>query len=125
VFGVVWPAQYLLIGLSAALLHRRGHRLELAGVLGVVAGLNAWWLAFGNTCRPTAAFASIVALLLLAAALTVHVSCRCPVAAALLAPLVLWLAFATYLSWTHIEGAGPTSVHTSAAKPPRRGQAVA
>jgi tryptophan-rich sensory protein len=98
VFAVVWPILYLLVGVSSALLFNQGHFREVAFIAALVVALNAWWVAFGPVCRPVGALASILTLLVFTAALAAHVASKSYAAAALLAPLIAWLSFASFLS---------------------------
>jgi tryptophan-rich sensory protein len=97
VFGAVWPALYVALGVAMAIL--AGERSAvLISVAALVVALNAWWLAFGTKCRPVAALAAICALTVAAAAVAVKAYRANATAGALVAPLVAWLAFATVLS---------------------------
>ena len=108
VFGPVWTVLYLLMGLAAWLVWREGgfraRRLAL-GLFLVQLAVNAlWsWLFFGWHLGALA-FADIVLLWgLLVATLVAFWRVR-PVAGALLVPYLLWVSFATALSysvWQH------------------------
>ena len=78
----------------------RGRAAELAVLLTLMAALNAWWIRFGNVCEPRSALRAIIGVLFLAAAAAVYVSLSDPVAAVMMVPLVCWLCFATFLSWS-------------------------
>jgi tryptophan-rich sensory protein len=99
VFAVVWPVLYLLVGLALAELHDIGAFFAFATLAALVLGLNAWWLAFAPRCLPNAAFGSIVALAVWTFATIYIASMQSGVAAALLAPLAMWLCFASFLSY--------------------------
>lgn len=100
VFGPVWTALYLMIGIAGWLLWKAGSPARFALALwGLQLGLNALWspLFFGLEA-PGAALVMIV-LLLAAIAATVAVARRTvPVAAWLLVPYLAWVAFATALN---------------------------
>lgn len=98
VFGVVWPALYLAVGVATALLAEGRHLRELLIVLAVLVGLNAWWLAFSRRCRPVPALAAIVALLAGSAYAASQAMAVDSTAGALMWPLVGWMSFATLLS---------------------------
>ena len=108
VFGPVWTVLYILMGLAAWLVWREGgfraRRLAL-GLFLVQLAVNAlWsWLFFGWHLGALA-FADIVLLWgLLVATLVAFWRVR-PVAGALLVPYLLWVSFATALSysvWQH------------------------
>ncbi|MGY1455738.1 TspO/MBR family protein [Streptomyces sp. SS8] len=100
-FGPVWTVLYALIALSAWLVWRaRGPRARAAlGLWGVQLLLNAAWtpLFFGAR-RYGLAFADICLLLAAAGATAVAFHRVRPVAAYLLAPYLLWTAFAAALN---------------------------
>lgn len=100
VFGVVWPVLYLLMGVSLAFLYEIGAKRPAMYLLLLLVGLNAWYVVFAPRCMPKAALASILALLL-GAKLTAKAAHRArPTAGWLIAPLVAWLTFASFLSYT-------------------------
>jgi tryptophan-rich sensory protein len=108
VFGPVWTVLYLLMGLAAWLVWREGgfraRRLALGLFLAQLAVNALWsWLFFGWHLGALA-FADIVLLWgLLVATLVAFWRVR-PVAGALLVPYLLWVSFATALSysvWQH------------------------
>jgi tryptophan-rich sensory protein len=105
VFAIVWPLLYLLMGVALAALYSRNATSHALGVVALVFGLNLWWVAFGPQCRPVPASASILVLLAVACALVLSVLKVSPVAALSLAPLVLWLTFASFLSLSSIPAA--------------------
>lgn len=98
VFSVVWPILYLLLGV--AMFRMRSQLAELAVLLTLMVALNAWWIKYGNVCEPRSALRAIMAVLCLAAAAAVFVARSDPTAAVMLVPLVCWLCFATFLSWS-------------------------
>jgi translocator protein len=98
VFAVVWPILYLGLGFAMALLADKRKTGPVLAIAGLVIALNAWWLVFGRKCRPVPALAAIVAITVLAAAVTKSVHKTDMVAGVLVAPLVAWLSFATVLS---------------------------
>ena len=108
VFGPVWTVLYILMGLAAWLVWREGgfraRRLALSLFLVQLAVNALWsWLFFGWHLGALA-FADIVLLWgLLVATLVAFWRVR-PVAGALLVPYLLWVSFATALSysvWQH------------------------
>jgi translocator protein len=103
-FGPVWTALYLLMGVAAWLVWRRsrfaGARVALTLFLVQLVFNAAWsWLFFGLR-RPDLAFAEIILLwgLILATILTFAQHRR--LAAALLAPYLLWVTFAAVLNFS-------------------------
>ena len=105
VFPVVWTALYLAMGVALFLFLDRTARSDRARRLGLglfVAQLvlnGAWsWLFFGLE-RPGLALFDIVALWALIAATMAVFTLRRRAAAALLAPYLAWVSFATYLNF--------------------------
>lgn len=100
VFGPVWTALYVAMGLAAARVQLRGGtwRGPLALFLGQLALNGAWsWLFFGMR-SPLAGLLDIGALLVALVATTLVFRRVDRVAAALLLPYLLWVAFATALN---------------------------
>jgi tryptophan-rich sensory protein len=101
VFGPVWSTLYLLMGIAAWLVWKRaGFGLPLL-FWGLQLVVNALWsyLFFGLQ-RPDLALIDIVLLLGLIVATLAAFRPVSPVAAALLLPYLLWVAFATALNLT-------------------------
>lgn len=102
VFGPVWSTLYVLMGVSAWLVWRRGGfagQRRALGLFLVQLVLNAAWspLFFGLQ-RPDLAFAEII-LLWLAIAATLHAFWRVHRPAAwLLVPYIAWVSFAAFLN---------------------------
>jgi tryptophan-rich sensory protein len=102
VFGPVWSALYALMGLAAWLVWRKGHagRGALA-VFVLQLGANALWSWLFFAWRQGALAFADVLLLLALIAWTVAAFWRVQrVAAMLLVPYFLWVAFASLLTWT-------------------------
>jgi tryptophan-rich sensory protein len=104
VFGPVWTALYLMIGIAAWLVWRvagfRAARLGLVLFLSQL-GLNAlWsWLFFGWH-RGALAFADILVLWILIGATLVAFWRVRAIAGWLLVPYLLWVSFATVLNFS-------------------------
>lgn len=103
VFGIVWTALYILIGLAAAIVAAaRGARGRGAALAAFVVQLLlnlAWSPVFFGLHHITAALV-VIALLDVAAIVTIVLFWRVrPLAAWLLLPYLLWIAFATLLTW--------------------------
>ena len=102
-FGPVWSALYLLMGISAWLVWRRAGLSGAALPLGLFAlqlCLNAAWsIIFFGLHAPGAALVDIV--LLWAAILATVLAFRpvVPVASLLLLPYLLWVTFAGFLNF--------------------------
>lgn len=103
VFGIVWTALYVLMGLAAAMIAAargaRGRGLALT-VFAVQLVLNlAWSPVFFGFHQITGAF-FVILLLDVAVIATMALFWKIrPVAAWLLVPYLLWIAFATVLTW--------------------------
>jgi translocator protein len=102
-FGPVWTVLYLLMGIAAWLVWRRGGFREATVALGLflvqLAFNAAWsWIFFGLR-RPELAFAEIVVLWVLILATTVAFWRHHRLAAALLVPYLLWVAYAAVLNF--------------------------
>lgn len=103
-FGIVWPILYLLMGIAAFMVWRKGLGWpEVRWALSIYTGqllLNGiWsWLFFGRQ-DPEAALIEITALWL-AILTTIFAFARISrTAAFLLVPYLLWVSFATYLNY--------------------------
>lgn len=99
VFSVVWPILYLMLGAALVLVWRSKHVPTLIALLGGIIGLQAWWWIFSSACRPAAAFLSLAALAAFFGIFAINQIPNNPRVALLLAPLVAWCSFATYLSY--------------------------
>jgi tryptophan-rich sensory protein len=104
VFGPVWSVLYLLMGIAAWLVWRPGGFRAARGALTlflVQLALNALWSwLFFAWHRGGLAFADILVLLVLVAATTVAFWRVRPLAGWLLAPYLLWVAFASALNYS-------------------------
>jgi len=103
VFGPVWTALFFLLGVAAYLVLRDGRGRERAVAFGLFVGqyvLNvAWTLTFFGDEDVAGGLVVIVALLAGIVATVVAFARVRRLAAALLVPYLLWVAFATYLNW--------------------------
>lgn len=101
-FGPVWTALYLLMGVAAWLVWRRGGWAAAAGALSlflVQLACNALWSWLFFAWRSGAlAFGGIVVLLALIVATLVAFARVHRLAAGLLLPYLAWVAFATALT---------------------------
>ncbi|QEC49531.1 tryptophan-rich sensory protein [Baekduia soli] len=102
VFGPVWSVLYALIATSMLLTRSRGGERE--GPLFVLFGTNlalnlAWTLIFFRGRSPLAAGVEILVLEGPTVALIVRAWPASRLAALLLVPYALWVAFATALTW--------------------------
>lgn len=106
VFVVAWAILYILLGVSCMLLWQKGKRVltdALVLNLIVVTLLVAYWIIFANLCAPLASFICICTLVAFVLGVTlVHLKKNNWGAGMLLVPLVLWLSFAAYLTYTGV-----------------------
>lgn len=103
VFGPVWTALYVMMGVASWLVWRRGlTRPEVRRALvlySVQLGFNlAWSLVFFGLRRPFAALIDIVVLFALIAITTLRFVVVSRPAALLLLPYLAWVGFATALN---------------------------
>ena len=106
VFGPVWSVLYSLMGVSAWLVWKSpGARTLPLALFVVQLGVNALWLwLFFAWHRGALAAADVLLLLVLVAATTAaFIRCSRP-AAALLVPYLLWVGFASALTWSVWRG---------------------
>ncbi len=104
IFGPVWTTLYVLMGIAAFLVWRKGlHRKEVKIALGlflVQLALNSLWsVLFFGLQNPGAALVEIAALWLAILATIVSFSKISRPAAYLLLPYILWVSFAAYLTY--------------------------
>lgn len=103
VFGLVWIALYILMGLSLAMVAAaRGARWRTAALVAFAVQFAlclAWPAVFFGAHRILAALVLIVVLDVAAIAAILLVRLVRPVAALLLLPYLGWLLFATVLNW--------------------------
>jgi tryptophan-rich sensory protein len=101
VFGPVWSALYVLMGIAAWLVRRSpGSRGVALGLFAAQLAANAlWsWLFFAWHRGALAAVEVLVLLALIVATLAAF-SRASRLAALLLAPYLLWVSFASVLTW--------------------------
>ena len=107
VFGPVWTALYLLMGIAAFLVWRtrgwEGARGALTLFLVQLVFNAIWSWLFFHWRLGTASCADIVVLLILVAALTVWFLRIRPLAGALLVPYAAWVTFATALNFSIVR----------------------
>lgn len=104
VFGPVWVTLYVVMGVAAFVVWRRGLgapgvRLALALFVAQLVLNAAWSGLFFGLRSPLAGLVDIVALALLIVATTVAFARVAPLAAWLLAPYLAWVGFATALNF--------------------------
>lgn len=100
-FGPVWTALYLMMGVAAWRAERAGASRGVLVLFVVQLAVNALWSWFFFAWRlGGAAFADILVLDALVLATFVAFRRVDRVAGALLVPYMAWIAFATALNWT-------------------------
>jgi benzodiazapine receptor len=108
VFGPVWSALYLLMGIAAWLVWRERAAQGLAAALGLFAVqlvANALWSwLFFAWRNGAAAFAGVLVLLVLVVATLVAFWRIRSAAGLLLVPYLAWVSFASVLTWTVWRG---------------------
>jgi len=102
VFGPVWSALYVLMGVSAWLVCRSpGSKGVALGLFGAQLGANALWSwLFFAWHRGALAAVEVLALLGLIVATVAAFWRSSRLASALLVPYALWVSFASVLTWT-------------------------
>ncbi len=105
VFAPVWTALFLLMGIAAFLVLRKGWRRKNVKIaIAIFAGqlvLNTFWsIIFFGLHRPDAALVEIFALWLAILATIAYFYKISRPAAYLLMPYILWVSFAIYLNWS-------------------------
>lgn len=102
-FPVAWTTLYVLIGLAIALILNargaRGRGLSIALFVAQLALNLVWTPLFFGAHHVSAALIVIVAMLALAIAATVAFGRIRPLAAWLMLPYLVWIAFAGVLTW--------------------------
>lgn len=102
-FGIMWTALYLLMGLAVALVaSARGARYRRAAItmFGVQLVLNLVWSPLFFAGHQIVAALVLLVVLDIAVVATLHLFRKVrPVAALLLVPYLAWILFATLLTW--------------------------
>jgi len=107
VFAVVWPLLYVFIGAALTLLWRAVERKWTPEVVGLIIGvlaLQVWWFIFTFKCLPWGAFAFLIALWLGFIVLAIRILSINYWSSLLLIPLIVWLTFASVLSFEIATG---------------------
>lgn len=105
VFGPVWTTLFILMGIAAFLVWKRGlEKREVKVALSIFIiqlVLNALWsILFFGLQSPGAAFIDIIILWLAILFTIISFSKISKVAAWLLVPYILWVSFASYLNYS-------------------------
>ena len=105
VFGPVWTTLYVLMGIAAFLIWKRGwDRKDVKVALSIFAGqlvLNTFWsIIFFRLESPGGAFIEIIFLWLAIVATIVAFAKISKPAAWLLVPYIAWVSFAAYLNYS-------------------------
>jgi translocator protein len=106
VFGPVWSALYALMGIAVWLVWRKSEhtRRALRLFIGQLAANALWSWLFFAWHQGALAFIDVLLLLVLIAATIVSFWRLSRVAAVLLVPYVLWVGFASVLTWAVWRG---------------------
>lgn len=105
VFGPVWTALYLLMGIALYLVWRRGLKTKgvkkAFAVFGLQLVLNSLWsVVFFGLHNPFLALYIIGAMWVLIVATIIAFRSVSPTAAYLLVPYLAWVTFASYLNYS-------------------------
>ena len=104
VFGVVWAILYLLLGYAWAIMRREGPKINVfIGLL--VASLIAWIIVYQKVSKKSGLYVIVISLLLavLVWSYSLSESKQKSKAPYLIAPLVIWLVFATMLNFEEVN----------------------
>jgi tryptophan-rich sensory protein len=106
VFGPVWSTLYALMGLSAWLVWRKpgAKRLALRLFVSQLAANALWSWLFFAWHQGALAFIDVLVLFILIAATIISFWRLNRIAAALLLPYILWVGFASALTWAVWRG---------------------
>ncbi|MEK7626823.1 MAG: TspO/MBR family protein [Patescibacteria group bacterium] len=105
IFGPVWTALYLLMGVAAYLIWMKGWENKevraALGVFGIQLMLNAAWsVVFFGLQSPGSALIELISLWFAILATIIAFSKISRQAAWLLVPYIVWVTFAAYLNWS-------------------------
>ena len=105
VFATVWPILYLLMGISIFIYWRKSDRkityplyLFIFGIL----LLQIWWIVFNKICAPKNAFVSLVGITIYFLGTSLSFYKVSQISTVCLIPLLMWLSFASYLTYQSI-----------------------
>jgi tryptophan-rich sensory protein len=108
VFGPVWSALYVLMGIAAWLVWReqgaKGLRLALTLFIAQLVVNALWSWLFFAWHQGALAFADVLLLLVLIAAMITNFWRIRPLAGVLMLPYLLWVGFASVLTWAVWQG---------------------
>jgi benzodiazapine receptor len=101
-FGVVWPILYLLLGYSSYLIYisksLNKNKIFILYIIHIIL-LSIWFPVFVNYYNRYLSFASLIFILLYAVYLYTEYKKINVVASYCLIPYILWLCFASYLTY--------------------------
>lgn len=105
IFGPVWTTLFILMGIAAFLVWRRGLdrrnvRIALTFFLLQLVLNTAWSVIFFGLHSPGGAFAEIILLWLMIFATIIFFAKISRTATVLLLPYILWVSFAGYLNYS-------------------------
>lgn len=104
-FGPVWTALYLLMGIAAFLVWKKGFENREVKIALTIFGLQLilnffWTIIFFGLKNPLAAFIEIIVLWIAIMFNIVYFYKVSKIAAYLLVPYLLWVSFASYLNFS-------------------------
>ena len=107
IFATVWPILYILMGISIFTFWRKTERKMTWPFYMFIIGtilLQVWWVVFNKICAPKYAFGSLVAIAIyfLSVVISFYKYSHSRVATYYLIPLLMWLSFASYLTYKTI-----------------------
>ena len=105
VFAVVWPILYILMGMSIFIYWRKIGRIAnwplYLFVIGVIL-LQVWWIVFNKICNKKVAFASLIGIAIYFLGIAISLFRTSRISTFCLIPLLMWLSFASYLTYDSI-----------------------
>jgi tryptophan-rich sensory protein len=105
VFATVWPILYILMGISIFIYWRKSERkLTYPFYLFIIGTLllQVWWITFNKICKPIWAFVSLVCITIYFCGTAISFYKVSQKSTFYLIPLLCWLSFASYLSYSTI-----------------------
>jgi tryptophan-rich sensory protein len=105
VFATVWPILYILMGISLFIYWRKNNRKLTYSLYLFIIGtllLQVWWVIFNKICAPMYACISLIGLTIYFLGTAVSFYKVSQISTLCLIPLILWLSFASYLTYSTI-----------------------
>lgn len=103
VFSLVWSILYILIGIACLYEWKKSGKKWTRSLQSLVISFMSmvvWWIIFSNICNPSLAFATLIPIISIVIVSMIFLLVdNNRVSFYLLIPLVLWLCFASLLSF--------------------------